>query len=861
MSDYNACPNDTANQASAETAWSGKEITRTTAEDFSDQRFFESLSLAHLHVAVRWCAWATELGEGSTDGKPAKIPRGRAQRYAKSNDQTTWLAWHEARQITAIRPRPFGMGGIGIFLGSLGTKYENAVLCGVDLDVCFNDNGTLTGWAADILAILEGTYCEASPSGTGVKAFFLVPPTLISMLRKETGISRWSRSWKLQAAPDTKAPGVEIHTDRRWFAVTGETFTPLGMLDADRIQALAYVLKTWFGDTSRDRPRNYGGDTDVSEETIANFPMGDHMEETELNEGEQALLEQLPGLSALWRGEYTLGEDRSTSAVLWRMAGMLARANVAVETASAVMRKCPQLAGWLAEKPEWDERRQLARAWYRQERTEHPLAGVAEAIFQGETMAGVAADDHTADPGGALSLISEVAMANWMVDDNHHQIRYLPETGQWRVYNTRKWEIDHKAKKVARMAIKLADKIVRRPTTPGAAIPKLRSKHTIQAIEGLAQSDPRIAAKVDDFDQDPWMLNTPSGTIDLRTGKLQPHNPLDMLTKLTAAGPDDHAGYPHWAKFLSQITDGDHELAKYLQRVAGYCLTGVTDEHAMFFFYGDGTNGKGTFLRTLLGLLDKTNYARSVAADMFTQRKYEAHPDEIAQLHGARLAVTGEIKGQHRWEEGRLKEMTGGDFITARFMYGSNFTFKPQFKLIAQGNSKPRITRVDTAIRRRMNLVPFSVDFTTMLDPHLDDKLKTEFGPILSWAVRGCLEWQRIGLCPPKKVVGATAKYLQGEDTYTLWFEECCTRVSPEIFARLEDLYGSWSMWAVRAGEQPGSRRIFSEWLGSKRFEKGENRNHQCTYGGVMLNNSGTEQPTDSNGRLLPFVKKKDIDS
>ncbi len=199
-----------------------------------------------------------------------------------------------------------------------------------------------------------------------------------------------------------------------------------------------------------------------------------------------------------------------------------------------------------------------------------------------------------------------------------------------------------------------------------------------------------------------------------------------------------------WRAFLTRVTDNDDALQAYLARVCGYWLTGYTHEHALFFLYGTGANGKSVFIETVQGYMG--DYATTAPVETFMAARGERHPTELAGLHGARLVVSPETESGRHWNESRLKQITGGDTITARFMRQDFFTFKPTFKICIVGNHKPSLRTIDEAIRRRFHLIPFNVTIPAgERDPKLAEKLKSEWPGILAWAVKGCLEWRKVG--------------------------------------------------------------------------------------------------------------------
>jgi putative DNA primase/helicase len=248
----------------------------------------------------------------------------------------------------------------------------------------------------------------------------------------------------------------------------------------------------------------------------------------------------------------------------------------------------------------------------------------------------------------------------------------------------------------------------------------------------------------------------------------------------------------------------------------GYSLTGCTGEHALFFLYGTGANGKSVFLSTISGLL--AEYAKTAPASSFTASTNEQHPTDLAGLRGARFVTAIETEDGSRWAESKIKSLTGGDKIAARFMRCDFFEFTPEFKLVIAGNHKPGLRSVDEAIRRRLHLVPFTVTIPQHeRDPCLAEKLRAEFPGILAWAIRGCLDWQEHGLNPPAVVRNATAEYLAGEDAIGRWLEDDCIE-DEAIWTSSASLFVDYKAWCERTGEKPISPKRLTQGLESRGF-------------------------------------------
>jgi putative DNA primase/helicase len=351
---------------------------------------------------------------------------------------------------------------------------------------------------------------------------------------------------------------------------------------------------------------------------------------------------------------------------------------------------------------------------------------------------------------------------------------------------------------------------------------QLCSARTIAAVERLARSDPRLAATVEQWDRDPWLFNTLAGTVELRTGRIREHRREDYITKLSEISPGGEC--PRWMAFLHTVTAGDLELASFIQRMLGYTLTGSTQEQCLFFLWGPGANGKSVLLTTVAGILG--DYHTTAPIETFTASQSERHPTELAGLMGARLVTAVETEEGRRWAESKLKALTGGDKIAARFMRQDFFEFTPQFKLMIAGNHKPGLRSVDEAMRRRIHLIPFTVTIPKeKRDPQMSEKLRAEWPGILHWMIEGCLAWQRHGLDPPAAVRNATAAYLEAEDAIGTWIAECVTR-NPQRSESTEALFGSWKVWAERSGEYTGTQTALAHKLEKQGFEPARDKDH-----------------------------------
>jgi putative DNA primase/helicase len=413
-------------------------------------------------------------------------------------------------------------------------------------------------------------------------------------------------------------------------------------------------------------------------------------------------------------------------------------------------------------------------------------------------------------------VVTEDSAALRFVEQHGENLRFCHSSGSWFVWNGARWQVD-RTNSTYQLARELGRELGE--DQDGRGRKAVGKTSFASGIERFAQVDPRVAVTVDYWDQDLWLLGTPGGTVDLKTGALRDQIRSDGITKSTLCAPLED-GCPRWLQFLEETTGGDADLIRFLQQWCGYALTGITREHALMFIYGPGGNGKSVFINVMTAIM--AEYATTSAADTFTASQNDRHSTELAMLHGARLVTASETEDGRAWAEARIKAVTGGDKITARYMRQDNFTFTPQFKLIVVGNHKPVLHNVDDAARRRFNIVPFMLK-PEQPDHELERKLLSEAGGILNWMINGCLDWQREGLIRPDSVREATEAYFGDQDLFGQWLEDCCDVKTDRgpcfIWDRSADLFDSWSEYARRAGEEPGAKKTFAQMMQRRGFE------------------------------------------
>lgn len=422
--------------------------------------------------------------------------------------------------------------------------------------------------------------------------------------------------------------------------------------------------------------------------------------------------------------------------------------------------------------------------------------------------------------------LTDVGNAERFVAMFKDEVKYCSVYKKWFIWNGKFWEQDEGT------IVEYAIQCVRSIYTYADMLPagdqrKALIQHAMRSESGnkikllitLAAGMKDLAIAPDDWDANPWLLNCQNGTINLKTGKLQPFNKADYITRICSASFDENCATPLWDTLLETITKGDADTIRYMQKALGYALTGDTSEQAMFMLYGTGSNGKSTFLNIFSAVMN--TYAQSASSDAFMQKKNESVNNDIARLKGARFVTAIEMEENKRLAESLIKSMTGGDKLVTRFLYGEYFEYVPQFKVFLAANHKPIIRDTTHSIWRRIKLMPFENTFTEAnRDKHFADKIMAKEMPgILAWAVKGCLLWQREGIQDPPSVKRATTEYRTEMDSFATFFEECCdaregVRVSNKM------LRSSYDEWCKDNGEYALSQRPFSQKLLEMGFEK-----------------------------------------
>ncbi len=463
-------------------------------------------------------------------------------------------------------------------------------------------------------------------------------------------------------------------------------------------------------------------------------------------------------------------------------------------------------------------------------------------------------------PGG--TPLTDLGLAEELVRRAGADLRHVRPWKTWVWWTAQRWvrdrtgEAERRAKEMLRGLVVDVNELTDEKTR-AALIHALLGFGTAPHVKGildLASTEDGVAALPEVFDAHREMLNTPTGTLDLQTGDCRAHNRDDYLTALTGVAYEPGAVCPRWDRFITDVTSQQPDLAAYLQRVAGYMLTGHTGEQVWFFAYGPGGNGKTTFVEVLRGVLG--DYARRANFGTFLAHRgaSDEKREDIARLAGARLVTATEPGEDDRFNASLLKDLTGGDRITARHLYQGSSEFTPHLKLLLVGNHKPECWDTSEGFWRRVKLLPFT--YTVPPQHRVKDYhtvLLAEEGPgILAWMVNGCVAWQRHGLATPEIVERATHTYRDEQDIVGRFLTDC---TAPGDTVEGKTLYAAYESWCTTTGDNVLGIRTFNAKLrerGMADFRSNGTRG----WKGIRLvpvTSAATAKPSRETGNEPPF--------
>lgn len=727
--------------------------------------------LAALKHYRNFILYRTELN--AISGKLNKIP------LVSVTDPSKWQSYDEAYRAAGDQ---FGVGFV---------LCESVKIAVVDVDGCRDpQTGALSAMAQALMVMLPGAYMELSISGTGVHLWF---------------------SYTGEMPPHAcKANGVEFYHRDRFFAL-GSPYGDSGTVATDLTMMLPGLIATFFPPSASGEPQEW------TEVPVAEW--SGPIEDGELlrralgaTSASAAFNPKKPSFSDLWEGNaaklsvaYPGGDKRPYDA-------SSADAALAQHLAFWTGKDCERISRLMQSsalvRDKWERgdylKRTILNAVARQEEVYQdrrpPASPVAPSVsISGITLTPVERTLANVGTQDAVALIFTQRMSGKMLYDRTRNT--------WLEYDGTRWKLDRLGK-----AHNLIRDIARELNYDGKA--SMGAASFCDGVERHLQSAPEFARTTDQFDQDNYLLNTPIGTFDLRTCKMNPHDPGDMLTRRTSVAPDPRGG-AEFQKFMVEITENDWDLIQFHQVSLGACLSGAVEGHWMLFWIGRGRNGKNTLGDLVQDVMG--DYARKIPASTLMAKTYEAHPTEIANLQGIRLATASEINDGDHWDEARINEVTGDATLSARFMRGDHFEFRRTHKHLIYGNHRPQLRSVSDGIRSRIKIVPFNASFVGREDADLPRRLREQLGYVLAWLVEGHRRWlgdgRRLHHCPA--VETESANYFENQSTPQLWLAERAERIENDDrhaihLPKVNDLYRDYKQWKEARGERPLSK---TRWL------------------------------------------------
>jgi putative DNA primase/helicase len=726
----------------------------------------------------QWVCWKKVVMD---NGKVTKLPVNPHNGYnAMSNNSNTWGSFEEAVQ-----------GSIKYNLAGIGFMFANGYF-GVDLDNCTEE------LKEEFMETLN-SYTEISQSGNGIH--IICKGTLPEGARRKSGI--------------------EMYDSQRFFVMTGNSIGNPNV--KDRTKEVKTLHNKYLAQ-SKQELEVYTYDT-----TLTSTKMDDTEVIRKASNSKNGNLFSLL-FSGDWQGVYP-----SQSEADMAFAIMLAFwTNKDFEQMDRIFR----LSGLMREK------------WMRKQNgTTYGAITLNNAIVKTKSVYVNNGEDETyINPvtGEVDSYrkkdyeLNDTGNAHRFADKYGEKIKYNYDNKVFMIWDGNKWVPD--VQQTVRNMVEIVIQEMKQDalTEEDQLLQKAKIKNVQHAFSTRGKDAMlreamhlySIPCSNNDFDNNKKMINTLGGIIDLSKGVVMQHSKDFMVSKIAPFSISTKEP-KLWLKFLNEIFNGDQDLIRFVQKAIGYTLTGSIKEQCMFICYGDGANGKSVFLDVISTMLG--DYASNAQVETLLYRKNQGGgTSDLARLKGARMVTTSEPNEGSKFNEGLIKQLTGGDKITARFLYGKEFEFRPEFKLWLATNYKPVIRGTDQGIWRRIRLIPFEMHLPKdKQDKDMTSKLLKEIPEILNWAMQGCKLWLKEGLESPETIENATQDYRNEMDLITTFIDQNCQEV-PNWETSVGEVYNEYSEWAKRGNEYLMPLTRFGKEM-SKRFEK-KRKSSGIVYVGLRLN-------------------------
>ncbi|MCM3527872.1 phage/plasmid primase, P4 family [Cytobacillus oceanisediminis] len=745
---------------------------------------------AELKALPQWILWRKE----ERGGKPTKVPYQVNGEMAQANNRRTWSTF-----ATAVK---FYLEGDYDGIGFVFSRQDHYI--GIDIDKCVV-GGKVNSFANEIIDTLD-SYTEFSPSGNGIHIIIKggLPQSVLGTGRKNT------------------KHGLEIYSYGRYFSFTGNRENSNDVYD--RTDELAEVFEQYFDDSDIQGRVN-----------LAEF------EKDEINISNDALWERMfrskngDEIRSLFNGSL-IKNDHSASdlALCNHLVFWTGKSSTRMDTMfreSGLMRDKWDVIHFRDTNETYGERT-IATA----------ISSTSTTILDNkEQFKEFTFDFHTGDVEEVVEdkpkkkfRLTELGNAERIAHEYGHVIKYVSDMG-WLIWDGKRWKLDTK-KEIERITAKVLRSLYKSEDELENKWARMCERRNVR-INSIKDLMPLVPAEREDFDRHKYLFNVENGIVDLKTGKLQPHDREHGLTKITNVSFEENAKCPTWEAFLEQIFLGDKELIEYMQRLIGYSLTGDISEQIMMFLVGGGSNGKSTFINTIKDLAGE--YGKQAKSDTFIKKKDTGANNDIARLVGARFVSAIESEEGEKLSESFVKQITGGEPVLARFLRQEYFEFIPEFKVFFTTNHKPVIGGLDEGIWRRVKLIPFNLNLPAhKRDKRLPEKLSLEMPGILNWAIEGCMKWQLDGLKEPNVVAEATGQYKEDMDILAPFLNEICYIDEPKnesIKIEAKELYTVYDNWCFKSGERTLGNRSFYRMLETKGFGKTKGAANKTFLTGITL--------------------------
>ncbi|MEC3651394.1 phage/plasmid primase, P4 family [Bacillus subtilis] len=758
-----------------------------------------------LKNAPQWILWRSE----ERNGKKTKVPYQIDGSMAQSSNKRTWSTF--ATIMKFFNEQEYD--GIGFMFS------KDDPFIGIDIDHCVND-GVLSPFAQEIIQTIS-SYTEYSPSGEGVH---IIAKGKLPLRGPGTGRKNIDK-------------GLEVYRHGRYFTFTGNS------LDVGPVQERSEEIKTIFD--------KYLTEREEAKSVSARSQSGSDMSNLSNKEIWERMFNSKNGKSIqdLFNGQLINGDHSSTDMALCNHLAFW------TDKDASKMDSMFRESNLFREK--WDRQHSADGATYGEmtiaaaiystgptisdlmEQQEQPY----EVYFSQPPASQVADTEEIIDTPPVFHL-TELGNAERLVYYHGKNIRYCNEL-DWLIWNGKMWEEDSKRQIEALTAqtlraiygeAKAMEDSYRKKQLNDWA--KKCERRNIR-MNTILDTRPMVAVRKQELDSHKYLFNCENGVIDLKTGELLPHDREFLFTKISSVAYQKDADCPNWKAFLESIFideqgQPNYEIIDFMQKAIGYSLTGDTTEQVMFFLFGNGRNGKSTFINTVQQLLG--DYGRQTNSDTFIKKKNDSSiNNDIARLDGARFVSAVESEEGQQLSESLVKQITGGEKMSARFLRQEYFEFTPEFKVFFTTNHKPIVKGSDEGIWRRIRLVPFTVTIPKeKVDKKLPQKLAAEMPGILRWAVEGCLKWQKEGLKEPEVIRKATEGYREDMDILGPFLAERCV-IHPAAKIESKEIYKEYKNWCFENDDVELKNRAFYRQLEIRGFKKEVGAKNKLFFFGIGL--------------------------